>query len=207
LSCLFWGLPIALLISVPGVPSQWLVHVGWGPRVLATGLLLFGVWQLGSFQRQERIWVSTHGRAQAVALVNVGLSPFLFWCERAPQLAYFQLGALMFHLGLLLFLALLNSVLERLTSMLPDETLRTETRLFAGVNRWLVLLLLAAASLFHAGINWTRVADQYPRLLEFVGEYPSYFIMPFVLIAIALTMAVIWKTKQVILDSVFGGQH
>lgn len=205
LSCLFWGLPITLLVTAPSVQAQWLGHVGWFPPVAATALLLFGIWQLGSFQRQERVWAAAHGRAQFVALLNLGLSPFLYWFNQSPQVAYFQYAALMFHLCVLLFLALVNTLIERLGAMLPDETLRTETRFFASVNRWLVLLLLGAAILYHLGKRSAMAGRTVPMLLQIIAENPHYFILPFVLVAMALTMALLWKTKEVILESVFSG--
>ena len=42
-------------------------------------------------------------------------------------------------LGELGFLYCLNLALERLGAMLPDETLRLETRQFTAINRWLIL--------------------------------------------------------------------
>ena len=205
LSCLFWGLPLALLASVHGTQSGWFGRFGFFPPVLATGLLCFGTWQLGSFQRQERIWVAAQGRAQLLALFNFGLSPFLYWSSQMPGNEYFALATLLFNLGGLSFLIAVNSLLERLGAMLPDETLRAETRLFTAINRWLILGLLALAALILIALRFPDSLSRFPHLLEVIAPNRMIFTLPFLLIALAMTMALLWKTKEVILADVFSG--
>lgn len=207
LSCLFWGLPLTLLVCVRGVQTDLLGRMGIVPPLLATGLLLFGTWQLGSFQRQERIWVAAQGRAQLLALLNLGLSPFIYWFSQVPGNEYFAFAALLLQLGSLMFLTTVNTLLERLGAMLPDETLRGETRLFTAVNRWLVMALLVLAVAFHFSIRSPEIGGQFPHLLEIIAQNRMMFTLPFVLIALAMTMALLWKTKEVILESVFSGRH
>lgn len=207
LSCLFWGLPLALLVCVRGVQTDLLGRMGVVPPLLATALLFFGTWQLGSFQRQERIWVAAHGRAQLIALLNFGLSPFLYWFNQVPGNEYFAFAALLFNLGGLMFLTTVNALLERLGAMLPDETLRAETRLFTAVNRWLILVALLLAIFFFMAIRSPEIISRFPHTFETIAQNRSLLIMPFILIALAMTMALLWKTKEVILAGVFSGQH
>jgi len=207
LSCLFWGLPLALLVCVRGVQTDLLGRMGVVPPLLATSLLLFGTWQIGAFQRQERIWTAVHGRAQLIALFNLGLSPFLYWCNQVPGNEYFAFAALLFNLGGLMFLTTINTLLERLGAMLPDETLRAETRLFTAVNRWLILISLVLALIFFYAIRSPDVFSRFPHTVETITQNRSLLILPFILIALAMSMALLWKTKEVILESVFGGHH
>ncbi len=207
LSCLFWGLPLTLLVCVRGVQTDFLGRMGIVPPVLATGLLLFGTWQLGSFQRQERVWVAAQGRAQMLALFNLGLSPFLYWYSQVPGNEYFAFATLLFQMGGLLFLTTVNTLLERLGAMLPDETLRAETRLFTAVNRWLILVLLALAILFFLALRSHEIAGRFPHVIEIIAQNRMVFTLPFVLIALAMTMALVWKTKEVILESVFSARQ
>jgi len=204
LSCLFWGLPFTLLVCARGVQTDLLVRMGIVPPLLATGLLLFGVWQLGSFQRQERVWVAAHGRSQLLAIFILGLSPFLYWYNQVPGNRYFEAAALLFNIGGLLFLITVNTLLERLGAMLPDETLRAETRLFTAVNRWLIGISIVLSLAFFYVTRTPGIAGRYSDTFESIIQSRSVFVMPFILIALAMTMALLWKTKEVILDSVFG---
>ena len=105
----------------------------------------------------------------------------------------------------MLFLFNLNVVLKQLGAMLPDETLRHETRQFTALNRWLL-----AAFLFF-GVAYV-VLLRGPRLPAALGSWLSagstdfgfWGLTFFALLPLAMTMALIWKTKEVILDSVFG---
>src|SRR5438552_7110195 len=79
LSALFWGLPLSMVVCVKTAVSEWLRPTGIFPPILSASLLLFGIFQLGHFQKQERVWRRALERAQFLAVVNTGLSPFIYW--------------------------------------------------------------------------------------------------------------------------------
>jgi hypothetical protein len=107
----------------------------------------------------------------------------------------------------MLFLFNLNVVLKQLGAMLPDETLRHDVNLFTALNRWMLTawmffvstaLLLPQFSFFSTGLGLElqlRVGQAEAAILLFFGVAP-----------LAITMALIWKTKEVIFDSVFGAK-
>src|SRR5215472_3496336 len=149
LSALFWGLPAALVICFHTVKSDGFRSFGTIPPLACTGLLVYGLWQLGAFQKQERVWRSALDRARILALINFGLSPFLFWWNKAPSVGFFLMMSIIFTLVALMMLASLNLVLQRLGAMLPDETLRTEIKQFTALNLNLLVVtfLISAAYL------------------------------------------------------------
>src|ERR1043166_8424362 len=85
LSILFWGLPLALLVCVVTAREDFFRALNIAPPVIASGWLLYGLMQIGVFQKQERIWRAALDRAKFLALVNIGLSPFLYWWNRVPN--------------------------------------------------------------------------------------------------------------------------
>jgi hypothetical protein len=205
LSCLFWGLPLALVVSMPEVQSAWLGRVGFIPPVATAALICYGTWLLGSFQKQERIWVTAHSRVLMLAMFNLGLSPFVVWWERMPSNNYFAIAALLFNVGQLGFLYCLNLALERLGAMLPDETLRQETRYFTAINRWLIILLFVGAGILLGTMSIPSMTESLARALAVIHDHQRWFALPFVLFPVAVTMALLWKTKEIILESVFSG--
>src|SRR5258705_9421374 len=70
LSALFWGLPVALIVCFGTASAGWFKPFWILPPMAVTGLLLFGLWQLGAFQKQERPWRNALDRARFFALVN-----------------------------------------------------------------------------------------------------------------------------------------
>lgn len=226
LSALFWGLPLALIVCVGTASAGWFQAYGLFPLLAATGLLLFGLWLLGSFQKQERPWRVTLERAQLLALVNFGLSPFLYWWNHLPQQPFFSLMVCVLGFSSLLFLFTLNLVLLRLGAMLPDEALRSETRHYTALNRMLLLVVITIVATY---VFFTRVLfrlfpniPHLPNHLDLLGLQITIPALGFqinalwvvwilscllVLLPLSMTMALIWKTKEVILENVFGGQR
>jgi len=204
LSALFWGLPITLIVCFYTAKVETLKPLGIGPPLLTTGLLAFGLWQLGDFQKQERVWRAALDRARVLNMVNFFLSPFLYWWNKIPANPFFFIMVLVMTFSALLFLGSLNVVLRRLGAMLPDEALRLETRQFTALN----LNLLFVTFLFALIYLVLGEVHSLPRWLGIIvgtldrGFY--WFLILLVLLPLAMTMALLWKTKEVILDNVFG---
>jgi hypothetical protein len=209
LSALFWGLPAALVVCFHTAKAESLKAYQITIPLACTGLLAYGIWQLGAFQKQERVWRHALDRAQILSLVIFGLSPFLFWSNRLPAHPFFSVMVGLMILSAVLFLASLNLVLQRLGAMLPDEGLRLETKQFTALN----LNLLCATLLVGAAY---AVLNQLPHLpvyfqammivLDRGSTWLLFLMVPLVLLPMAMTMALLWKTKEVILDNVFAAK-
>jgi hypothetical protein len=207
LSALFWGLPAALVICVQTAKGDWFEKFGTLPPLAATILLFYGLGLLGYFQKQERVWRAALERAKVFAVVNVGLSPFLYWWSRMPSQPFFNSMIELMMVSGLLFLFALNPVLWRLAAMLPDETLRLETKLFTTLNRYFIVMtmaLLLAYYILTRSHELPQVILNFLYLLERTGVWLGLFM---VLLPVATTMALIWKIKETILISVFGPEH
>jgi hypothetical protein len=207
LSALFWGLPTSLVVCVWVATNEWVrpVHM-LGPMV-TTGLLFYGLYLISSFQKQERIWHHALDRAKLLALVNTGLSPFIYWFNRLPYVSFYSMAVFLLMLTGILFLFNLNHVLQRLAAMLPDETLRSETRVFSNLNISLLSAIIFVFTLFFI----LRQIDQLPAVvLNFlrVLELIRYWLLVFlILLPLAMTMTLIWKIKEVVFASVFSHDH
>ena len=207
LSALFWGLPTALLVCVYASQARALKPVGLAPALAALGLLLFGLWQVSHFQPQERPWRRALDRATLLGLVNLFLCPFLYWSNRLPDELFFAVAVWILGLSGLLFLFNLNLVLARLGAMLPDETLRHETRQFTQLNRILLLGLLGLAVAYLLLSRMPALWWPLRSVVLFIEHSGQWLLVIFLLLPLAMTMALIWKTKEVILDSVFNAGH
>jgi len=206
LSALFWGLPLALVVCVHTARADSLRSYFVVPPLVTTGLLVFGLWQLGGFQKQERVWRAALDRALVVSLINFGLSPFLFWWNKIPMNGFFMAMVALLAVCGLIFLGCLNLVLRRLGAMLPDEGLRLETKQFTALN----LNLLAATFVLGAlylGLGQFRELPRWLGIVAALLDQGSFWLLVLlVLLPLAMTMALLWKTKQVILDNVFASQ-
>lgn len=207
LSALFWGLPAALIISTETARADWLKPLGFLPALAVNALLVYGLWQMGDFQKQERLWRHALDRAQLLALVVLGLCPFIYWHNRMPEDALFSAAVVLLEISAVLFLFNLNLVLKRLGAMLPDETLRIETRQFTALNRWLLVALFFFALAFISLVQFPQSVLPVGQLVVWLNRASSLLLIFFILLPLAMTMALIWKTKEVILDAVFGSRQ
>ena len=207
LSALFWGLPLTLLVYIQTARTDFFDALGAFailPPIFVSGLLIYGLAQIGKFQTQERIWQTIVERAKIFGIVNLGLAPFLFWWHRFPFVELYNLAIILLGGSSLLFLFILNRVLQRLAAMLPDETLRLETKLFTTFNRRM-LLAIPILLLVYFAIGFI---SPLPDFLSFILErtdadgHGLWLVMFLILMPLAMTMALIWKIKEVVFSSI-----
>ncbi len=206
LSALFWGLPLTLITCVQSAVTEWLRPMGMLPPVIMTGLLYYGLHELSHFQRQERIWMDALDRTKLFALVNLGLSPFIYWWNQFPGIAFFTQAVLVMAASSLFFLISLNFLLQRLTAMLPDEMLRAETKVFTQMNLGLIAGLLAAVALYQTLASINELPVFVIDLLNILYATRRAWLLLLALLPLAMTMTLVWKTKEVVLSSIFGNR-
>ncbi|MGZ4971223.1 MAG: hypothetical protein ACXWDN_00555 [Limisphaerales bacterium] len=210
LSALFWSLPFMLIIFVQTARTDWLQNFrAWAmlPAIAISALLWWSLMQLRQFQPQERIWRQAVDRAEVFSIINLGLSPFLYWFHEMPMVPLYIACVSVLCLSSLLLIIQLNRVLQRLAAMLPDETLRAETKLFAGFNTLLLVALLGVVAIYFGLEQMYSLPAWVDKALDFVAEQGPWIILFVILIPMALTMALIWKTKELIFASVFNAER
>ena len=207
LSALFWGLPITLVVCFHTAKAEALSSLGIVPPLVPAGVLVYALWQLGDFQKQERVWRNALDRARMLALMNFGLCPFLYWWNKVPSNGFFATMVVLLIFSALLFLGSLNLVLQRLGAMLPDEALRLETRQFTALNLNLLIVTFVLAAIY-LGLRKVQMLPLWLNVvMEFMERGNLWFLVVLVLLPLAMTMALLWKTKEVILDNVFGARR
>ena len=204
LSILFWVLPLNVLASVQTARTSLLGGFGMLPPILTHGALLYALVLLGGFRQNERVWIRALDRARMLALLGLGLAPFLYWWRLMPEVVHYQVAvALTAGIGLG-FLGAINLVLQRLTAMLPDETLRLEARLFTNLNLGLLGGTLLLGALTIAWLSGGTPVGWPAPLARLALHLGSAALLVLLLLPLALTMTLVWKIKETILGSVFG---
>jgi hypothetical protein len=217
LSTLFWGLGLTGLVCLGTVYLEtaqtfWRetsAALAFAPALLPSPLLWHGLRRLRSFQAQERIWQRALNRAEILAVLDAGLAPFLFWWHRFPAVPLYQACVGLLFVSSLFLLIQINWVLQRLSAMLPDETLRAETKLFTGFNTSLLLAFLAGLSAYFVLTLlppsllpvWM---DRWMEAATAAGVWLALFLM---LMPLAMTMALLWKIKEVIFSSLTNAER
>ena len=88
--------------------------------------------------------------------------------------------------------------------MLPDEALRTENRQFTALNLNLLGATLLLTVLYLALERWKEPPLYFQAVFMVLDQGSFWLLILLVLLPLAMTMALLWKIKEVILDSIFG---
>jgi dolichyl-phosphate-mannose--protein O-mannosyl transferase len=207
LSAVFWGLPLSLLAFARHFLVLWPTIYDLLLPIVATLLLLFGVSRLGRWQPQERIWQRAVLRAQVLALFLVGLAPFLFMWSRAPAYAYYARAVLLLVGVSFAFVVALTRVLMRLSAMLPDETARGDARLFHGLSSYVVMVLVGVGITIYVRLSPISLSDFLALPRQPFGFGRQALLLLLTLVPVAMSMAVAWKLKEVVMAVVTRGRH
>ncbi len=174
------------------------------PSAVGSGLMVYGLRQLRYYQSQERIWITSIERAEIFAWLVLGLSPFPLWWNRSPDQEFFSRSVVVLIFSGLALLLSLNHVLFRLSLMIPDETVRMETRLFSQINRGLLIVHAFLMSFYLILLRHHReLPAGFDFLFTVLEKGKAWLILTLALVPMALTMTLIWKAKDVILTGVF----
>jgi len=205
LTLLFWAVPGMLLASTACALDLGWRQFGYAPPLLSAVALVYGLLQFRHFHPCEKIWGAARHRALMLCLILLALSPLPVWWSRAPQEDFFGRGMMLLGFTGVFFLIALNDVLLRLVAMLPDQSLRSETLFFTRLNTRLLLGILAGVLVWLGVPYWPQPPELLLRVqIIFELTRPWLFVMT-LLLPVALTMTLLWKTKEVILHSVFVG--
>ncbi len=204
LSCLFWALPLCLITSVQVALTDWYRPLGglaFSPPTISALLIWLGFRQLSSFRSQIRAdlqWRQSIERSEIFGLVGVGLSPFVYWWSRFPNVEYFTAGMVLMGLNGLASLYQVNHNLRCLSERIPDESLREEVRFFSYLNTCLLWLGLAFVAAYSALVASQALPNSMMGLLFTLNLVRQWLLLFFLLWPLSITMSMIWKTKRVV---------
>jgi hypothetical protein len=149
------------------------------------------------------VWHLALERAKILSLVNLGLSPFLYFWNQKPNESFFAHAVGLLALSSVIFLFNLNLVLDRLAAMLPDETVRADTKVFTTLNRYLLIATLVLIAVYYTIMQLSSVSQLIVQLRGTTLPWPTMVLLMLVLLPMAMTMTLVWKIKELILASVF----
>jgi hypothetical protein len=209
LSTLFWGLALtgltylemAYISATQTIQGLVFSPLAFLPAFLLSLLLWHGLNHLRAFQPQERIWQRALSRAEIFAVLDAGLAPFLFWWRQFPSVPLFSACVSLLFFSSLFLLLQINRVLQRLCAMLPDETLRAETSLFTGFNISILMALLSGLSLYFILTRFPELPGWLALGMDAAAASGLLLALFLILMPLAMTMALLWKIKEVIFSS------
>ncbi len=221
LNVLLWGLPLVLLMSVPGAMSQWFhmffllvvqdfVTRGFWlldmiPTLGSMALLGYGIFLLGRIKPDDENWQTSLFQGRLVIILLTGMAPFLMWRNWVPNEPVFLFGCQLFAFVGCVFIIHLNFLLHRLSSFLPSPVLESDTRMFARLNLILLTLVLIVVIIYlvSSRMQLFVTSDFLDNILQAIDEQSGLLLMLLVLPSVSTTMSMLWKTRQTVMTMVF----
>lgn len=204
LSAIFWGLPVSLLAFARHFLSFFPSAYDMVLPSAGTLLLLYGLLRLSCFHPQERVWQQALGVAQIGATLLFGLSPFLFLWSRVPSEPLFSRAVVISLLLALVFLVALSHTLARLAALLPDAATHADAKLFHTITACVAATLAAVSLVLYFRLAPASLSDFLALPQQPIAHGLQAFLLVLVLVPVAISMAVSWKLKEVVLAVLLG---
>ena len=159
------------------------------------------------FRRNEAGWQRALNRAEIFALLNLGLAPFIYFANRMPNEIYYRQMNWAMGVAAVLYIFNLNRSLRQLAVMLPDQTLREDTELFTSMNQGLMVTLIALVGMYFGLHHVDELPLPVIQFIVVLEEHRRWLLIFLVLLPVAMTMSLLWKIKEIVLNGIFGRYH
>lgn len=194
-SCVFWGIPISLLMFFGTLDLGPFDRFRMPAYVLGVFVIYCGVLLFHRAGSLGDAWRRRIRQAVMVLLLEVYLAPFVYWWKQRPDEAYYAANVLALMLVTTWGLFLINRLAGDTGRALHNSSFFIETRL----SGWIVLGCMAMP------IGYALVASAH-SFLEFGDtgilsvpfsqvDFPPW-VFAVALLPFTLTMAIAWKAKE-----------
>lgn len=206
LALLFWSLPLELVIGINLAAAGWFGNFGVLAPVVPPAMMLIGLGELKKFRPEHHAWQRLLDQTRLMAMINTGLAPFLYWWRRLPTNMFFEAMLVLLAVCAFLVLARLNRVLISLAELIPGPALNTEMRKLGAMNH-AAMVTVAGVIAIHglAALLHALPRAYFEHLLDPTRPRALVLIVVLVLAPVALTMGMIWRSREAVLDAVFRG--
>lgn len=195
-ACLFWGIPISLLVF-SGLPDLRLGTHLYVPVHLFGLLLMYrGTLQLQRADLLTLRWGGLMRQLMLALVLQVYLSPFVFWWKRLPGVPLYQANLLLLAAAAMYTLRLVSRLAGEWGARLDDRVFRSE----AAISGWTALGFLASPVLLVPAVLWLllrggRWEEGLALATQAAAAWPRWTLLLFAVPA-SFTLAVAWKAKE-----------
>ena len=189
-SCIFWGIPLSLLLFSVTLDIRLFSFVRMPAYVFGVFLACIGAVFLQRAGPLSDKWARRVRQALFLLLVEVYLAPFVYWWRQMPQIPYFAANMTGLVLCTTWGLFVVNRLAGEVCKLLYDRTFFIE----AQVAGWLTagfMIIPFAYALCYSVRTVLRPDDDF----SFNLGLPSW-IYVLALLPFSITMAVSWKIKE-----------
>jgi hypothetical protein len=189
-SCIFWGIPLSLLLFGGKLDIHLFSFVRMPAYVVGVFLAYIGATYLQRAGPFHDLWSRRVRQALFLLLVEIYLAPFVYWWRQMPQVPYFAANMTGLVLCTTWGLFVVNRLAGEVCKLIHDRTFFIETQVAGRLAAGFMIIPLA-----HAVYDFVCSVLQPADNLFFDLHLPSWLyastLLPFL-----ITMAVSWQIKE-----------
>lgn len=194
-SCIFWGIPLSVVLFARGLDIRLLYGVRIPAYILGVLLMYTGVIFLQRLGPISPGWQTRVREALLVLLIEVYLAPFVYWWRQMPSVIYYVANVV----GLILITAwglyLVNRISGELAKIVHNTTFFIESQ----ISGWLSVVFILVPTVQSVLTSITRAIEadalKYFDFSSLFRNTPKW-IYAMALLPFTLSMAVTWKAKE-----------
>ena len=194
-SCVFWGIPLSVLLFAGAIDLRLPFTARAPAYVFGIFLVYCGVVYFQRTVLPVPRWESLVRELLFVLLIEVYLSPFVFWWRHMPHVPYYVANILILRLCTTWGLFILNHLAVDIARLLRDRLLAIE----AQVCAWLALVIMLVPT-GYALLQSVLAARSFGISLApgeaIGGPHRLGWVYAVALIPFTLTMMIAWTSKE-----------
>ena len=205
-SCLFWGLPAAVLLATGAMEFRLRASLKIPAYLLGVLLIFLGILLFERGPALTAQWRRRIHQALFLLMLQVYLAPFIQWWRAAPGVLYYSANVLVLLAATMGAFYVFNQLAAETGTALGDRILRVEASLCGWVSMACLLLPAAYVAAQAALLSgpFLETADRYPvALLPYLLPRWMYALA---LLPFALTMTMAWRARALCWKVLCGGR-
>ncbi len=194
-SCLFWGLPISLLLFFGTLELRVLPRWRIPAYVLGVIIIFYGLLLLQRAGPLTVRWSRRLFTALILVLIQVYMVPFVYWWRQMPHVPYLIANMALLIICTTWVLFVINRLAGEIAKILHDVTFFMETQLSGWAA--IIFILIPAGYFIYQAVQRNYNDAGFISLSPFLWpiKTPDWFFIS-ALLPFTLTMAIVWKAKE-----------
>jgi len=192
-SCVFWGIPFSVLLFAGAIDLRLPFAARAPAYVLGVFLVYCGVVYFQRALLPGARWNSLVRELLFVLLIEVYLSPFVYWWRRMPHMPYYVANLIILLMCTAWGIFILNQLAAEIARSLREKAFAVEAQICA----WLALVIMSIPT-GHVLVRSVLAARSYGMAPgEVIGDgRAAAWVFGIGIIPFAITMMISWKTKE-----------
>ena len=195
-SCIFWGMPISILLNVHAIEIAMLGRFCIPSYLVGMLMITIGMAFLYFARMESVFWGKTSRGGLLASCILISFGPFVYWFTYLPRVGFYYTGNLMLMvLSFHWLLWSINQLASEIGAMTGDLDLAIEARICAWSVVAFMLVPLVLILMFSGALVQRYESNLLSEIQGLRNQTPIWAQI-FFFLPLSLTMVATWKAKE-----------